>query len=408
MGALPRRLPISVPPAPHEIVASYLARLATLNSHDGDQLWRRISTPGPTPARRIVNADRLAALTGRPASHLAGALPELRDPAPDWQMFRHAPQIGCPRCDAHHRGGAVLRILAHHRYVCTRHGYWIGPPDVNRPCPSLEYCPEVVAAQHRHLRLVQRYGWAAAYDAVLTALMICAHRWGHPDPTSGEELHQVLWTTRSFILIPKDSELHTFSASKLFACLYPEAVTLAPVIASPEWRRRAAGDDRELGQFVTEVRRRLRDSDTSYVANKTPSPTGSKATAGADPQRHRRTSPRHRGIASRVSSGPTTATSATNGTGAQLPGSDPRTGAAAVTSSSTTAHCTPSSSATGHHKCRNSAARSGTANAPRHDSKPTIRHIMVDEVPQGLVGLGFGSPRDVGYGSFRCAGDGRD
>ena len=54
MGALPRRLPISVPPAPHEIVASYLARLATLNSHDGDQLWRRISTPGPTPARRIV------------------------------------------------------------------------------------------------------------------------------------------------------------------------------------------------------------------------------------------------------------------------------------------------------------------------------------------------------------------
>jgi len=261
MGALPRRLPISVPPAPHEIVASYLARLATLNSHDGDQLWRRISTPGPTPARRIVNADRLAALTGRPASHLAGALPELRDPAPDWQMFRHAPQIGCPRCDAHHRGGAVLRILAHHRYVCTRHGYWIGPPDVNRPCPSLECCPEVVAAQHRHLRLVQRYGWAAAYDAVLTALMICAHRWGHPDPTSGEELHQVLWTTRSFILIPKDSELHTFSASKLFACLYPEAVTLAPVIASPEWRRRAAGDDRELGQFVTEVRRRLRDSE---------------------------------------------------------------------------------------------------------------------------------------------------
>ena len=143
MGALPRRLPISVRPAPHEIVASYLARLAMLNSHDGDQLWRRISTPGPTPARRIVNADRLAALTGRPASHLAGALPELRDPAPDWQMFRHAPQIGCPRCDAHHRGGAVLRILAHHRYVCTRHGYWIGPPDVNRPCPSLDTAPRL-------------------------------------------------------------------------------------------------------------------------------------------------------------------------------------------------------------------------------------------------------------------------
>src|SRR5258705_418098 len=79
------RLPIWAPPPPHEIVAPSLARLGTLNTHDGDQLWRRISPPGPTPARRIVNADRLAALTGRPSSHLAGALPELRDPAPDWQ-----------------------------------------------------------------------------------------------------------------------------------------------------------------------------------------------------------------------------------------------------------------------------------------------------------------------------------
>ena len=65
-------------------------------------------------------------------------------------------------------------------------------------------------------------------------------------------------------------------------------------------RRRAAGDDRELGQFVTEVRRRLRDSEYEPRGNKTPSPTGSKATAGAHPQRKRRTSPRHRATASRV------------------------------------------------------------------------------------------------------------
>jgi hypothetical protein len=112
MGALPRRLPISVPPAPHEIVASYLARLATLNSHDGDQLWRRISTPGPTPARRIVNADRLAALTGRPASHLAGALPELRDPAPVPKTDRRIAQARRLFDDdvvAGHRYGAAIR-----------------------------------------------------------------------------------------------------------------------------------------------------------------------------------------------------------------------------------------------------------------------------------------------------------
>ena len=48
---LPRRLPITVPPARHEIVASYLARLATLNGLDGDELWRQATRPRPAPSR---------------------------------------------------------------------------------------------------------------------------------------------------------------------------------------------------------------------------------------------------------------------------------------------------------------------------------------------------------------------
>ncbi|MEU0869916.1 TniQ family protein [Nocardia brasiliensis] len=259
--ALPRRLPRTVAPAHREVVASYLARLATLNHLDGDELWKRASIPGPTPARRIVTAERMAALTGREAEHLAGALPELRTSTTHWPLFRHTPQRGCVRCDARHQGGQVWRILPHHRYVCTRHQYWIGPPDGADCGPSLEHCPEIAAAQRQHLRLIQRFGWAETYDAVLTAFMICAQRWDHNDPTIGLALQRAIWAARSHIFIPAGTEPTSFTISKLFACLYPEAIGLAPVIAAPEWRRLAAGDDNQLARFLTEVRRRLRDSD---------------------------------------------------------------------------------------------------------------------------------------------------
>ncbi|MFE6921469.1 hypothetical protein ACFVAV_10530 [Nocardia sp. NPDC057663] len=57
------------------------------------------------------------------------------------------------------------------------------------------------------------------------------------------------------------TELSTFTASKLFACLYPEAIALAPVIAAPRWQQHAAGNADQLAQFVAEVGRRLNDVD---------------------------------------------------------------------------------------------------------------------------------------------------
>src|SRR5436309_16103834 len=85
----------------------------------------------------------VSALTGRRPGHLAGALLELRDPPPAWETFRHAPQTGCPRCDARHRGGPVFRLFPHHRYVCIRHRYWIGPPDIGHPGPFLDEFPVI-------------------------------------------------------------------------------------------------------------------------------------------------------------------------------------------------------------------------------------------------------------------------
>jgi len=151
------RLPVAVPPARHEILASYLARLARLHGLDPGELWHQVSSPRPGTRRRDADPGRLAAITGRPAEHLIGALPELHDPGPGWQAWRHQPQPGCPRCDARHDGGPVTRLLPHHRYVCTRHRYWIGPPDAGQAATPLG--PElagIIQAQRRHVRLLRR------------------------------------------------------------------------------------------------------------------------------------------------------------------------------------------------------------------------------------------------------------
>jgi hypothetical protein len=74
----------------------------------------------------------------------------------------------------------VLRTLPHHRYVCLRHNYWIGPPDLDRPSFSLDRFTEITRAQRRHTGLISRYGRAAVYDALLTGFLLCGAMWNHP------------------------------------------------------------------------------------------------------------------------------------------------------------------------------------------------------------------------------------
>jgi hypothetical protein len=250
------RLPMPVAPARHETLASYLTRLSHLHGLPPRELWEPISTPMPGTRRRQVLADRLAAITGRRAEHLGQALPELRDPAPDWAAWRHQPQPGCPRCDARHEGGPVTRLLPHHRYLCRRHRYWIGPPDLGQPATPLgEQLDDIVRAQRRHLRLLRRHGSLAAYDAVLTGFLICGHLWTDHPHSSSDARHR--WTRRAETLIPPGTETAHFSASRVFAAAYPEAVSLAELIAAPVWRRRAAGDPEQQHHVLAEIRRRL-------------------------------------------------------------------------------------------------------------------------------------------------------
>jgi hypothetical protein len=253
---MPTRLPIPAGPARYETIASYLTRLANLHGMPTRELWEPISTPRPGTNRRDVIADRLAVLVGRARVQLARALPELRDPPPDWAAWRHQPQPGCPRCDARHDGGPVQRLLPHHRYVCLRHRYWIGPPDAGQPGSKLDRgLDAIMRAQRDHQRLVRRHGTAAAYDAVLTGYLFCGHLWDHW--LEADTAARRRWQQRSETLIPTGTELATFSAARVFAAAYPEAVSLAHVIAAPSWRKMAHGDRDQQQQVLNEIAQRL-------------------------------------------------------------------------------------------------------------------------------------------------------
>lgn len=249
-------LPIPAGPAHHETLASYLNRLAAVHTMPVRELWDQLSIPRPGGTGRIVLIERLATVVDRPIEQLGWALPELRDPAPDWTLWRHQAQPGCPRCDARHEGGPVLRLLPHHHYVCTKHHYWIGPPDAGQPATRLhESLADLVHAQHQHRRLLARHGGAAAFDAVLTGFLICGHLWA--DRLRRRTQAQRCWTRRANLLIPPGTEAQTFSASRVFAAVYPEAVSLAAIIASPLWRQRASGDSTQKREFLVEASRCL-------------------------------------------------------------------------------------------------------------------------------------------------------
>ncbi|MCF3177968.1 TniQ family protein [Streptomyces sioyaensis] len=250
------RLPDPVPPARHEIAAGYVARLAHLHGMAFHTLWDQLSAPVKRHSSiRALVPDRLATITGRSVHSLAGALIELRSPSPDWKALRHEPQPGCHHCSARHPGGRVLQLLPHHRYVCTKHRTWIGPPDVDHLTTSLTELPEVVHAQHRHLRMLKRVGWNATYDAVLTAILICGQLWSRPTIEPSGAWHE--WVRRANILIPPGTSETTFSTARLCAAVYPEAVSLATRFSSQHWQQLAQGSPLDRDRFEAEIARVL-------------------------------------------------------------------------------------------------------------------------------------------------------
>ncbi|MFF9792398.1 hypothetical protein [Streptomyces bacillaris] len=102
------------------------------------------------------------------------------------------------------------------------------------------------------------------FDAVLTAFGFCGHIWNsaddHPKQRGPDHIWHT-WDARTRVLIPEDDEAlmyGSYSTSKLFAAVYPEAVSLAVIIASPHWRRVAdARSPRERERFFQEISLRI-------------------------------------------------------------------------------------------------------------------------------------------------------
>lgn len=257
-----RRLPITVRPAQQETVTSYVRRLAALHSIGYRDLWQHLSASvpysGTSKRRQLIVAQRLVAATGHQLAALAHAMPELRDPAPRWRELRHLPQRACPVCTARHPDGPVVRFFAHHEFVCTRHGYWIGPPVPTipdlRPRQLARLVPELVTAQRRHTRLLRRQGWRHVFNAFDVSIAVCVdRRFQQRIDVPGRRS----WQERIDLLIPTRTR---FNTSVFLAAFYPEIVNLARLFCSPTWRavaRRALTSAEHRLTITAEISRQI-------------------------------------------------------------------------------------------------------------------------------------------------------
>lgn len=231
---LPPRLPVRIRPAHHETLNSYVARLAAVHGLRYEDLWTNLSARRLSGTRRLIVLNRIAAATGHPRQALERALPELSDPPPDWQQLRHYPQHACPACTAGHPGGPVRSLHRHHQFLCTRHGYWIGPAYLfdNPPRRLATSIPELVDSQRRHDRLVRRHGWRTTYNAISRSFVFTIDLHFYGGAFTPGNPHD----PRIYRLFPAGQP---FITTHYIAAFYPEIVRLAELFCTTRWRTAA-------------------------------------------------------------------------------------------------------------------------------------------------------------------------
>jgi hypothetical protein len=248
------RLPRAVRPFPGETTDSYLARLAHANRLDTRALrfyiaGRRNRTP-PFPA------GRLAIATGIPASTLKYAIPDLSFGYGPLHYNRHN-AAGFPEHKADDGPPCGLCVLARgitmpvrcwkrpEDVICLRHRRWTGPGSGAQPDLSAQ--PDIIQAHKRHLRLVRRFGRETVAFQFAVADHIC-RRWHelrrHDAAFGGRMLafHGPGWQASP-------------ASPTVAAAIYPQAVALTRLLASPFWQALSAPGNPREELFVAELRR---------------------------------------------------------------------------------------------------------------------------------------------------------
>lgn len=251
-----RPLPRTVKPYPAETIASYLARLAHANRLNTDVL--RFYITGNHRRTPPFPLGRLATVTGLPASTLRYALPDLGfgyGPL-DQEHYNGAglPQrkaddgSPCHRCVLARGIAQPVRCWKRPEdVVCLRHRRWIGP-GAETGQPDLSAHPDILQAHKRHLRLVRRFGRDTVAFEFAVADSICRH-W------HGQHQHDARFRDRMLVFHGPGWQASPASAT-VAAAIYPQAVALTRLLASPHWRALSSpGHSDRQALFIAEVRR---------------------------------------------------------------------------------------------------------------------------------------------------------
>lgn len=273
----PRGLPLGavrVAPLSGEVTLSFVGRVASRYRLTARELIgalvdvkRRPNLYTVRPDSEVIfNAETravLAAFCRMPEEHLHRALPTWDTDPPTGKpgsgpaaWIRTAGTIaptgpGCRACTATATKGReeARRYLAPHDRICTTHQCWrleapltggttTGPGELD-----LRNTPRIVAAQHRHVRLLRRYPHTA--DAFTTAQAVLASWWNEPWP------EETAWPERLRQMTHGDAAWRDAARD---AVTYPEAVTLTAFLADPRVQRQLlAGAGAHQPHALTDV-----------------------------------------------------------------------------------------------------------------------------------------------------------
>jgi hypothetical protein len=247
LDLLPPRqpLPRTTRPFPDETAESYLDRLAQVNCLDGNDL-RAYLAGDRRGLQAPLDIAALAVLAGLPEIALRRAMPELSSPgelaAFPWIAGRARPHaavsgLACRRCAAGRGVQPIYRWQTHENVICLRHQLWTHVP-YRGPDAQLDLRehPEIWAANRQHRRLIRHFGRPAVHFAFVQARRICAE-WYKDRGTRMyvrglEKRLDALACTQH--LMPGDPAED--------AALYPNAVTLTRLLASPGWAGQILGE----------------------------------------------------------------------------------------------------------------------------------------------------------------------